>query len=456
MRRFVVGTDKDGVLTNMSKYKIEKGRDYFGQEPINLNGYSTREIFGVSKLQDIIFGLKFLDEYFLEVETREDASNVINSLIEFGCEFHEITAAMFTTIDNKIGEKYRNYNEEWNNKNNLSFSSIQYCSESNSPRDKYIACHKLDVDVMIEDKSDVAIYLAERGIQVLLMDTPYNKAVIHENIKRVHSWIEIKDNIITMMKEKNIFETSDIFKDQFQILSFRERENLDSNELNTYFSTYRLYLKNLYFNREALEIARKNFKLCYAMSKPLLTAIFRPKVIGKKNVPYQKGMIFAFNHLNSYDQYLIQLALGKRHMVGLAASSIKDTFRGKIFTKLGSIFIDRNDSLSRKRGEEQLAINLIHGNDILIFPEGTRKNKTSEGKKLILQKFKLGPVSLAQKTGAAIVPGVIKYGIFPKVIFGEPITVEKTDDLKIKTEYLESIIYNLISDSEKRLTFVKK
>jgi len=69
----------------------------------------------------------------------------------------------------------------------LNFSSIQYCSEKFSLRDKLLACKKLHVDVMIEDKTDVAMYLAENDVKVIMIDTPNNKGVRHNNIIKVHN-----------------------------------------------------------------------------------------------------------------------------------------------------------------------------------------------------------------------------------------------------------------------------
>jgi len=35
------------------------------------------------------------------------------------------------------------------------------------------------------------MYLAERGVKVLMMDAPYNQTVKHENVTRVFDWEEI-------------------------------------------------------------------------------------------------------------------------------------------------------------------------------------------------------------------------------------------------------------------------
>ena len=183
------------------------------------------------------------------------------------------------------------------------------------------------------------------------------------------------------------------------------------------------------------------------------------KVEGKENIPYQNGLIFASNHLDSYDQFLISKAIGNRPLRGLASTTIKDTFRGKLFQRSGITFVDRTDDESKKVAEEKLCVDLVHGNDLLIFPEGTRKNKTEEGRQKKILKFKLGTASIAQKTGSSIVPVAIvkenKFSILKTsvVCFDKPITVESFDDIEQVTDTLQESIVTMI---DKPREFVKK
>ena len=95
-------------------------------------------------------------------------------------------------------------------------------------------------------------------------------------------------------------------------------------------------------------------------------------------------------------------------------------------------------------GEEELAMRAVYGDNILIFPEGTRKNKTEEGKSLEQLPFKLGSVAIAQKTGSPILPTSIYYGKKHNYVkFGKLFFVKATDDLKKKNKELENIILNM-------------
>ena len=49
--------------------------------------------------------------------------------------------------------------------------------------------------VLIDDKPEVVLHLADNGIKVFLFDTRYNKNVNHENIIRVYDWNDVYGKI---------------------------------------------------------------------------------------------------------------------------------------------------------------------------------------------------------------------------------------------------------------------
>lgn len=452
MKKLIIGCDADGVLTDMSKFNIENGKIFFRREPINPDAYSIKEMFNCSKLEELLYGFLYYPKYCKRCINRVDSDLVIQKLNLEGNRLYEITARKFATYNNPLGKYIRKLFENWTSKNNMQFERYEYCSESDSPRDKMIACNKLSVDIMIEDKSDVALYLADNGVKVLLFDAPYNKEVRHENIVRVKNWNEIYDII-------NEFSNSLSENQEFEILNGEERCKLSPLEQNIYMRNYKKYLLNKKFDREQNERFDFKYKLFHNIGMFAMLFNF-VKVKGKENIPYQKGMIFASNHLDSYDQFYISKALGCRAIRGLAASSIENTFRGRIFKSLGIKFVDRNDEKSKKEAEEDLCCDLVNENDILIFPEGTRKNKTAEGKLKKIQQFKLGTASIAQKTGSPIIPIAITHNQKFKLIktttisFSQPIIVKPTDDIVKVTEELKSDIVAMIDDESPK-TLIK-
>lgn len=446
MARLIIGVDADGVLTNLSTFNQENGKKFFKRAPINPNAYSVREMFGCSKLEELIYGLIYFPKYCKEYEPRVHAASMIQNLNAEGYPLYEITARKFATCKNIFGLYSRHMFQKWTKKYQLNFRSYEYCSETFSPRDKLLACHKLSVDVMVEDKPDVADYLAEHGIKVLLFDAPYNQELMHKNIIRVKNWDEAYQQIKVLEKELEPMK-----QEKFEVLSGEERNNLSVLQRKQYFKNYKNYLLRCPYDLELNQKYDNRFKLTYMFGK-IPMAFTGLKVYGKENVPYQKGMLFASNHLNSYDQFLISAALGNRPLRGLAASTIKNTARGKLFQKTGITFVDRNDLESKKQAEENLCVGLVHGNDTLIFPEGTRKNKTEEGRNQKILNFKLGTAAIAQKTGAPIIPISIQYKKRfhlikqPIVSFGEPILITYKSDIEKETEELKNSIVSMIDE----------
>ncbi len=445
MKEFIIGVDADGVLTDLYSFYIREGKKYLNREPSNINGYDLKELFNITKKEECKYGLTILNKYCKKEQPRPYATEAIAKLNKQNCELHEITARKFTTEKSLIGKYYRYLFEKWLKKNNFNFKSIEYCSEENSPRDKFMACSKLNVDIMIEDKPDIALYLAENNIKVLLMDAPYNKALSHNNIIRVLDWKDVLSKInILCPKRKEIKES------KFVKASIEEKLSMNDEQKIVYFKKYHSYLKNLTINKKKINRGRRIFNIIYNISYLPVKLIYNPKVRNKEYIPFQDGFIIASNHLNSKDQYLISCALGNRYYAGFAASTIKNTLRGRLFnlTK-GAVFINRNDSESKKNGEEELASRVIYGNNILIFPEGTRKNKTEEGKLVEQLPFKMGSVAIAQKTGTPILPTSIYYGKKHNYVkFGELFFVKATDNLQMKNKELENIILNMTRESK--------
>ena len=334
----------------------------------------------------------------------------------------------------------RKWFKEWLNKFNIPFSSFNFCSEERSPEEKLFACKKLDVDAMIEDKPDVALMLEENNIKVLMIDAPYNKDVNHENIIHVKDWLEVKERLIELKNLKSEKETTEFLKKEKDEIS-----KMDDLEKKNYFVAYKQYLKNSPFNSEEFVKHDRRFKLIYSTLKYPVKFVYKMRIFGKDKIPYQNGFILAANHCDSTDQYKIGLALGNRPFVGYAAKEIENSFRGRLFKSTGlGIFVDRKDPESKKESSELMSTYVAHDRIALIFPEGTRKNKNEEGRQKFQNRFQIGTVALAQKTGTAILPvATNSFGLDVLVRFGELMYVSETEDLEIANQRLEEAIANL-------------
>ncbi len=98
--------------------------------------------------------------------------------------------------------------EYWINKNFPdSFSKIYYSYNKvrmQEGKTKEEICIELNVDFLIEDNIDHALDASEKGIKVLLIDSPWNKSKpLSKNITRVKDWKEILIIIESASSHKN-------------------------------------------------------------------------------------------------------------------------------------------------------------------------------------------------------------------------------------------------------------
>lgn len=445
--KIIIGCDADGVLTNLITHNIREGEKVFKRKAINTNEYDLEKIFDLKDLSTVTKYAKafqIYENYCKNEEPREDVSEVINELTNNGCEFHQITARKFATANNFLGRRYRKLLKLWNEKHDIKFKSYKFCSEHDVATKKLIECKKLGTDIMIEDNLEIATLLAKNGIKVLLVDAPYNKSVPIENVTRIHNWMEIKEEIYKYKEEKSKI-VNNFIETPFKKLEKEEINKLSNLEKKQYFIKYKEYLQDNKIDDKSFEKGEKRFRRIYKLIKLPAKAALKIKVVDKKNVPYENGFIVASNHIDSKDQYMVGLAIGNKPFTGLAASTIENTLRGKMFKYTnGAIFVDRKDENSRKESSEELAIRVAHGKTAMIFPEGTRKNKDEEGKTKYQLPFKLGVVSTSQKTGAPILPVAINhFDNYSQIKIGKAFVVNPEDDLIEANKKLENIVATL-------------
>jgi len=160
----------------------------------------------------------------------------------------------------------------------------------------------------------------------------------------------------------------------------------------------------------------------YKVFKVVLGSIFnmyyRPTVINKEVIPKDGPIIVCGNHMHILDQ-CVPILSTKRVIHYMAK---KEYFDGKyawFFKMAGCIPVNRQ--IKDNNATEAALEVLNNGGAIGLFPEGTR-NKTEE----FLLPFKFGAVSMAQKTGATLVPFGIS-GQYKKgelvVRFGTPFKI---------------------------------
>ncbi|MBQ8994603.1 MAG: 1-acyl-sn-glycerol-3-phosphate acyltransferase [Oscillospiraceae bacterium] len=183
--------------------------------------------------------------------------------------------------------------------------------------------------------------------------------------------------------------------------------------------------------KESLKKQNKN-ETFYRILLPIIWVIFkvffRPKVSGKEKIPKKGATVFAINHRDTLDPIIVMTSTW-RPIHFLAKESLYESPFGWLFHAMACIYVDRtaHDGAPLREAIECLE----EGKAVGVFPEGTR-NRTHD---LIFQDFKYGTVSMAQKTGAVVVPCVVtgKFVLFSDdlmIRFGEPMKIEPGSSLE--------------------------
>ncbi|MFO7690275.1 MAG: lysophospholipid acyltransferase family protein [Cryobacterium sp.] len=136
---------------------------------------------------------------------------------------------------------------------------------------------------------------------------------------------------------------------------------------------------------------------------PIARVVFRPKIIGTKNIPATGRVILASNHLSFIDSIVIPL-VATRRVQFLAKSTyftgtgLKGWVSRTFFTAIGAIGVERGAGQAAQAALDEGRSVLEAEGAFAIYPEGTR---SLDGR---LYKGRTGVAWLALTTGAVVVP----------------------------------------------------
>ncbi|WP_417561999.1 lysophospholipid acyltransferase family protein [Microbacterium sp.] len=131
---------------------------------------------------------------------------------------------------------------------------------------------------------------------------------------------------------------------------------------------------------------------------PLARVLYRPRIIGRENVPRTGPVIFASNHLSFIDSIAIPIS-APRTVRFLAKATYFDTWLSRtMFTAVGASPVRRGAGKAALDALDQQKHLLEAGEAIALYPEGTR---SLDGR---LYKGRTGVAFLALQTGAPVVP----------------------------------------------------
>ena len=173
--------------------------------------------------------------------------------------------------------------------------------------------------------------------------------------------------------------------------------------------------------------------------RPLFWILYRPRIVGRGNVPPRGPVLLASNHLSSLDTVIIptsaarpvQFLIKSSYFTG---SGLLGRFMRWFFTSIGGVPVYRATGRDARAALEAGASILRAGSVFAVFPEGTRSR---DGR---LHEGHGGAAWMAYDTGATVVPvGLIGTGtvkpfshLVPgrsriEVHFGEPLDLSDLD-----------------------------
>lgn len=233
LRKCKIGIDIDNVLSNFNEELLKEflnhDKELRNTGIINNNVYITRGMFDWSKEE--------LDEYYYKnIERIAENLNVIDKAPEYIKKLRENGYEIYIISGRDNGEYSNPYKMtyDWLDKYKIEYDKLILTDAYNS-LEKAKICKENDISIMIDDSARILLEVQNKGITALLMDTPYNKEV--DNLKRVHTWKEIYEFIITYQKEKiNVILDTDTYNecdDQFALAYMLKNQDIFNIEAIT-------------------------------------------------------------------------------------------------------------------------------------------------------------------------------------------------------------------------------
>ena len=143
--------------------------------------------------------------------------------------------------------------------------------------------------------------------------------------------------------------------------------------------------------------------LSRSVLSPLVRVVWRPRVVGRRNVPRRGAVILASNHLSFMDSVVITL-MAPRQVSFLAknayftGSGLRGRASRAFFTGIGAIGVERGAGSAAQHALDLGLGKLTDGDAFAIYPEGTR---SLDGR---LYRGRTGVAWLALTSGAPVVP----------------------------------------------------
>lgn len=186
----------------------------------------------------------------------------------------------------------------------------------------------------------------------------------------------------------------------------------------------------------------KFYKIIRPLIRMLFKVIYRPKVVGIKNIPTTGGIVLAGNHTKWLDPIML-VAITSRQIHFLAKDTLFKGVAKPIVKGMGSIPVNRKTH--DKTALKSAITCLKEGGVVGVFPEGTINYEKKEA----TLPFKIGAVKMAKETNSSLVPFVItgQYKLFSSKITIEFLPSRKiTRELEVENNQLRQELSHRLED----------
>ena len=182
-----IGIDIDDTVANTEDVLLEAAlrydREVMGNKGmVDPDAFLIEDRFAWVKDVKIDFLRYSVKNFFMDLELKKDAVEVINKLANDG---HEIYFVTYRT-DEIFGNAYE-FCHEWLNKHNFYFDKLIV-----NRGDKGNVCREEKIDILIDDRIRNCEDAIENGTKAIVFASKYNSDT---NITRIGSWKDIYDII---------------------------------------------------------------------------------------------------------------------------------------------------------------------------------------------------------------------------------------------------------------------
>ena len=194
------------------------------------------------------------------------------------------------------------------------------------------------------------------------------------------------------------------------------------------------------------------YLLLGGVSYPVLRVLFRERWTGAERLPKTGGYVLAANHWSSFDPWPLGMTMFPRRYLRFMAKSELFWFPlGPFIRSCGAFPVRRGE---RDQEAIDTAVRLCReGNIVVMFPEGTRREKGLRKKREA--RWRTGAARIALEAGVPLVPaGIVGTAALARlgavrVAFGEPVDLgdlggmELDDAAQAATDRLRDAIVEL-------------